>query len=197
MTKGASGALRCDGCGQVASPGHIARRLQRLEWTTRYRPVHIGTLLLGATAPQEDSDFLYGVSGGFTGEAALVLAAAGLETRDKSREAVLAEFQRGGFFLAHALECPVDGTEFDAAHTQALLEERLPAVLARVRRSLKPKRLAPISSLLEPMLQRLKPDDLGCAIVLDRGKSFALDGEQSGEAPGRLREALGSLAAAR
>ena len=32
-------ALRCDGCGQAASPEHMARRLRRLEWTTRYRPV--------------------------------------------------------------------------------------------------------------------------------------------------------------
>ncbi len=53
-----STALRCDGCGQLASPEHIARRLQRLEWTTRFRPVHIGTLLLGATAPQNTSLFI-------------------------------------------------------------------------------------------------------------------------------------------
>src|SRR5437899_12101620 len=44
-------ALPCDGCGQAATAEHIARRLQRLEWTTRYRPVHIHTLLLGAYSP--------------------------------------------------------------------------------------------------------------------------------------------------
>jgi len=33
--------LPCDGCGQPASAEHIARRLQRLEWATRFRPIHI------------------------------------------------------------------------------------------------------------------------------------------------------------
>src|SRR5258708_87515 len=57
-------AMPCDGCGQTASAEHIARRLQRLEWTTRYRPVHINTLLLGAFSPQEERDFLYAPGGG-------------------------------------------------------------------------------------------------------------------------------------
>src|ERR1700747_3025310 len=92
-------ALRCDGCGQAASPEHIARRLQRLEWATRYRPIHIGALLLGDVAPSNDADFLYAPAGAFSGEAALVLRGRGVETAGKSRETVLAEFQRGGFFL--------------------------------------------------------------------------------------------------
>src|SRR4029077_20020276 len=96
--------LRCDGCGQAASPEHIAKRLQRLEWTTRHRPVHIGTLLLGAIAPQNDSEFLYAEGGEFAGEAGIILEAAGLPTRGKYAEATLAEFQRGGFLLTHVLE---------------------------------------------------------------------------------------------
>src|SRR5207249_10650226 len=42
--------LPCDGCGQAASAEHIARRLRRLEWATRFRPVHIHTLLRGGVA---------------------------------------------------------------------------------------------------------------------------------------------------
>src|SRR5207253_8014232 len=49
--------LVCDGCGQAATAEHIARRLQRLEWTTRYRPVHIHALLLGAFSPLRDEEF--------------------------------------------------------------------------------------------------------------------------------------------
>src|SRR2546427_11492931 len=68
-------ALVCDGCGQTASAEHIARRLQRLEWATRYRPVHIHTLFLGAFSAHDEKDFLdapggefYGGGGVFCGE---------------------------------------------------------------------------------------------------------------------------------
>jgi hypothetical protein len=180
--------LRCDGCGQPASPEHIARRLQRLEWTTRFRPVHIATLVLGAVAPQSDSEFLYSPAGAWEGEAKSLLAAAGLTLEGKSAEATLAEFQRGGFLLTHVLECPVeDGA---AGSAQELIGNRLPAVLSRIRRSLKPKRLIPISLALQQFLPALTGGDLPCAVLLDQEKPFALDASAPSEAVGRLREAL-------
>src|ERR1700719_4046795 len=138
--------LHCDGCGQLASPEHIARRLQRLEWTTRFRPVHIGTVVLGAVAPHDDSEFIYSPAGAWYGEATFLLTAAGLTLEGKSPELTLAEFQRGGLFLTHVLECPFEGGP--VGDIQQLLANRLPAVLARIRRSLKPKRLAPVSMVL-------------------------------------------------
>jgi hypothetical protein len=182
--------LRCDGCGQPASSEHIARRLQRLEWTTRYRPVHIGTLLLGAVAPESDADFIYSPAGAWTGEAKELLSAAGLITDGKFAEATLAEFQRGGLFLSHVLECPLE--DGPVGGIQQLLANRLPAVLARIRRSLKPKRLAAISMLLEGFLPVLGSGELACAILLDQGKPFALDGDGASESAKRLREALAS-----
>ena len=189
--------MRCDGCGQLASPEHIARRLQRLEWATRYRPIHIGALLLGAVAPAKESDFLYAPSGEFSGEAALVLAACGIASAGKSRDAVLAEFQRSGSFLVHALECPLDGLDSEQSQIQVLLEGRLPSVIARIRRSLKPKNLVPISSSLGGALQRFKPEELGCAVILDSGKAFGLDGERPAEAADRLRESVAYTFASR
>ena len=184
--------LRCDGCGRLASPEHIARRLQRLEWTTRYRPVHIGTLLLGAVAPQSDSEFLYSPAGEWRGEAKALLSAAGVTPTGKSAEAALAEFQRGGFLLTHVLECPLDD---GAGHNlQKLIADRLPAVLARIRRSLKPKRLVPISQALEQFLPVLNSGGLPCAILLDRQKPFALEID-TGESANRLREVLGAQSA--
>src|ERR1700689_1043208 len=79
--------LLCDGCGQPASSEHIAKRLQRLEWTTRYRPLHIGTVLLGAFAPADDAEFLYAEGGEFAGEAKYVLASSGVSRNGKSVEA--------------------------------------------------------------------------------------------------------------
>ena len=189
--------LLCDGCGQVASPGHVARRLQRLEWATRYRPIHVGTLLLGALSAREDADFLYAPDGTFRGEAALVLEAAGITSAGKTPETTLSEFQRGGFFLAHALECPAEGAGDSPEAFRVLMEPRLTQLLARIRRSLKPKRLVPISQLLDPVLERLKADELGSTILFDRGKAFALDGEHAGEAVARLREALAAGVTAR
>ena len=185
--------LRCDGCGQLASPEHIARRLQRLEWTTRYRPVHIGTLLLGAIAPLNGSNFIYSPGGGWGGEAKILLAAASVATKGKSPEVVLAEFQRGGFFLTHVLECPSEGAAGE--DVQQMLANRLPAVLARIRRSLKPKRLVPLAQALEQFLPVLKSGDLTCAILLDQDKPFAVEADTASDSAKRLREALASPAA--
>jgi hypothetical protein len=180
--------LRCDGCGQAASPEHIARRLRRLEWTTRYRPVHIATLLLGAVAPRSDSDFVYSPAGSWDGEAKMLLSAAGLTLEGKSAEVTLTEFQRRGFFLAHVLECPVE--DGGGGSIQQLMNNRFPAMLARIRRSLKPKRLTPTSMALAQFLPILDSGELPCALLLDRGKPFALDGDAADESAGRLREAL-------
>jgi hypothetical protein len=180
--------LRCDGCGRLASPEHIARRLQRLEWSTRHRPVHIGTLLLGAIAPLDDADFIYSPAGNWSGEAKNVFSATGLASDGKPAETLLAEFQRGGFFLTHVLECPLeDGAD---ESVQQLLAARFPAVLARIRRSLKPKKLAPVSHGLEPLLAILSSSELPCTILLDGVKPFVLDEEPSFEAAKRLCAAL-------
>src|SRR5258708_6661891 len=126
-----SSALVCDGCGQTATTEHISRRLQRLEWTTRYRPVHINTLLLGAFSPQDEKDFLYGPGGEFHGEAAHVLDAARISIARKAAEVVHAEFQRAGFFLTHVLECPLDNYAKQGAEAAGLLRKRLQTVAIR------------------------------------------------------------------
>lgn len=185
--------LRCDGCGQAASPEHVARRLRRLEWTTRYRPVHIGTLLLGAAAPREDSEFLYSPGGEFAGEAQLVLQVAGVSVNGKPADAVLSEFQRGGFMLAHALECPLE--EANSEKIQDLIEWCLPATLARVRRSLKPKKVALISRQLAFAVARFQSAGLNSTLLLDDWKPFALDGDDPRVAVERLRQSITAAAA--
>ena len=180
--------LPCDGCGQIASAEHIARRLQRLEWTTRYRPVHIQTLFLGGASPGKAEEFLYSPHGGFQGEAAALLEVAGVATGGKKAEAVHAEFQRAGFFLTHILECPVENES--SAALSALMEQRLAVVAVRIRRSLKPKRLVLISRALETILEKIAALQLGCPLVLDEGKPFALDGPDTLKAIANLRGAI-------
>lgn len=140
--------LTCDGCGQLASPEHIARRLRQLELCTRYRPVHIQTLILGRVAPEAETEFLYAESGPFQGEAAGVLKELGVSQEGKERGEILGEFQHRGYFLTHALECPLTkGSEQVAL--EELLRRQGPALLARIRHSLKPKKVHFLSSAME------------------------------------------------
>jgi hypothetical protein len=187
--------LACDGCGQPASPEHIGRRLQRLEWGTRYRPIHIATLLLSAISPDGDAEFLY--AGQFQGEAARVLECVGTSPEGKSVEAVLAEFQRGGHFLTHVLECPLELTGTGSTASASLLTARAPTVAARIRRSLKPKRVILVSGQLAPVLESFSSSELGCPVILDGGKPFALDGSERDGSFARLRQALAATATAR
>ena len=182
--------MPCDGCGQASSPGHIAERLKRLEWSTRYRPVHIQTLLLCATSQREEREFLYSPRCDFRGEAGRVLEVAAIATDGKSAEIVQAEFQRAGFFLTPVLECAFETESQDGAKRLSLLEQRLPAMGTRIRRSLKPKRVVLISRELEPVTEKIAAMELGCPMVLDGGKPFGLDGPNAGEAVRRLRKAL-------
>ena len=183
-------ALVCDGCGQAATAEHIARRLQRLEWTTRYRPVHIHTLLLGAFSPLRDEEFLYRSDGEFRGEAAQILEAVGISPAGKTRDAVHAEFQRAGFFLTHVSECPLEDERNLKGGIQAALRKRLAAVATRIRRSLKPKRVMAITEELAVVLDDIVAMDLGCPVLLDHGKPFLLESGPGENGAARLREAL-------
>src|SRR3984893_17596059 len=174
MTANTSEIL-CDGCGQPASSEHIAQRLQRLEWATRYRPIHLHTLLLGASSPQMPAEFLYSPEEAHAGEAANLIAAAGISSAGKSGDAILSEFQRRGIYLTHVLECPLDVPSNGADFLSNALITRLPTLFTRIRRSLKPKRLAFISGSLTPLIERFASAQLNCELVLDDGRAFALD----------------------
>ena len=172
--------LRCDGCGQAASAEHIARRLRRLEWATRYRPVHIHTLLLGAAAPRDDAEFLYAPGDEFRGEAGDLLRAVGISTRGKAPAEIHGEFQASGFFLTHLMECPVETHLGYEGHTRTapdlttLLCEHLPSVVSRVRRSLKPRRVMLVTEVPPTVVEDILSMNLGCPVVLDQGRAFRL-----------------------
>lgn len=167
--------ILCDGCGQPASPEHIARRLQRLEWATRYRPIHLHTLLLGAISPLVPEEFLYSPVDAHSGEAANLIAAAGISTSGKSADTIQSEFQRRGIYLTHVLECPLDVPFTGPDFLTNVFHMRLPTVFTRIRRSLKPKRLAFVSRSLTPLIERFASAQLNCELVLDGGRAFALD----------------------
>lgn len=159
-----SALLPCDGCGQIADSAHISRRLERLAWSTRYRPLHIQALLLSGFAPQHDSQFLYSPDFAFAGEAADILHSLQIVTEGKSPETVQTELQKLGILLTHVLECPLDPT-VSASQAHALIEKQLPSTIARIRRSLKPKRLLLLSADLLPHVPQFHLTDLPCPIL--------------------------------
>ena len=128
----------------------------------------------GAIAPANESDFLYAPAGEFAGEAGKS-STPHLFLEGRSADAILSEFQRGGFLLTYVLDCPLEPNGTDTTTPQHLIHQRLPAVLALIRRSLQPKRIVPISSLLEPMLPEIAIT--GYPVVLDGTQPFALDGD--------------------
>jgi aminoglycoside phosphotransferase len=164
--------------------------LRRLEGTTRYRPVHINALLLGAFSPLEERDFLYSPDGGFHGEAAQLLEAVGIHAAGKPADAVHTEFQRVGLFLTHVLECPLESGVLDQAEQTRLLTERLPAVASRIRRSLKPKSVILVTEPLKPVVHHILVLDLGCPVVLNNGKPFVFSASRNDSDFSQFRENL-------
>ena len=179
--------LPCDGCGQAVLADHIARRLERLEWTTRYRPLHIQTVLLGAIVPVNRAGFLYGLESEPEGEARTLLEAAGIHFAGKPADAVLAEFQRKGLLLTHVLECPL---EAGTADVQKLIETRFPTVLTKIRRSLKPKRILLLAPGLQFAISALQSAGMGDLLDAKDSAPFDLSGRGREEEAARLRAVL-------
>jgi hypothetical protein len=180
-----SKAILCDGCGQSADQEHVARRLKRLENMTRYRPIHVQALFLGAASPAADADHLYSAVDEFRGEGLALLRALGIDPRRKSVEAVLADFQRRGYLLTYLLECP--NQSIDSKTTQELLGTRLAPTSVRIRRSLKPKKLVLLDRELDPVVEKLAKETVGAELVVSQnGHAFRLEEL----APGSLEAAI-------
>jgi hypothetical protein len=155
----------------MADSAHISRRLRRLEWATRFRPVHIQGLLVGGIAPARDTKFLYSEDGAFAGEAGNILKAAQIPADGKPAEAVLGEFQKLGLMLTHVLECPL-AEGVSEGEVQGLIEKQLPGTLARIRRSLKPKRVVLVAAELAGFAEEFRRANLECAVLVDGGGVF-------------------------
>lgn len=182
----AARSVVCDGCGQGTTSEHIARRLERLEQTTRYRPVHIQAVFLSAQSPSNSGEFLYSGQGGFQGEAGALLSALQIGTTGREPEATLSEFQRKGFLLTHVLECASETGAAKADLTESL-RAKLPSVLRRLRVSLKPKKVYVISPEMAAVCGELAKAQIGAELMLDGASPYDLSDAHS---VNRLRTAL-------
>lgn len=140
---------------------------------TRYRPIHVQVLFLGATSPANAEDYLYSARDAFRGEGAILLRALHIEDTGRSLEAALADFQRRGYLLAHVLDCgEVSGG--NALGGEALAR-RIPVTLTRIRRSFKPKRLVLLGQEFAEFIPQFIAANLDAALILQDGKPFEWD----------------------
>ncbi|OLD61545.1 MAG: hypothetical protein AUI53_05310 [Acidobacteria bacterium 13_1_40CM_2_60_7] len=156
-------------------------------------------------SPAEDAGYLYSGAGeaedrsqkqACLGEAARILEACGIDPGNGSG-AQLAEFQHRGFFLTYILECPAAQMTLGHDALVRVILRQFPSALMRVRRSLRPKRIAAISEALDPLLSSLASSDTGAELLLDAGRPFGLDGADAVGAARRLHVALATAAVAR
>ena len=208
--------LYCDGCGLPAISSHLRRRYERIEFATKYRPIHIQVLLLNDAPPPLIEDFFYR-PGSAEGERSgyhriffqeLMGARAVFPwTKWSLEEEALAEFQRRGFFLADICECPLE--EFASAagdHSKtfvrpAHIRKFAPTVVKRIQHSYKPKKIVLIGADSAEVIPALEQAGMAGQLVLENGRpifdpSF---GDPAGSAEfatslaGRIERALASV----
>ncbi len=162
----------CDGCGLPASADHIAERLGRLEFATRFRPVHISILFLtGSPLPGFQNDFYRPPeSQSFFAPFMKAVGVSGPEevsqrgaTRQESDIAQLMEFQRRGYYLAYLSECPLPTTD-----TAAAVIARLTSTLVRrIQFNYRPKHIVILDKGLSPLIGILDKAGMGPLILRD------------------------------
>ena len=134
----------CDGCGATVDAEHIRSRIERLEMATRYRPVHIQTLLVGTAPPERTEDYLY------------------------SSETKGAELQRNGIFLVYAAECPLPAGA-DAGEAARCAAS---AFIKRVQFSYKPKSVVLFSPATSELIPPLNNAGFRDQLILKNGAPF-------------------------
>ncbi|HEV2388774.1 MAG TPA: hypothetical protein VGS20_16140 [Candidatus Acidoferrales bacterium] len=160
--------ILCDGCALEAGPAHLRQRIARLEWASRFRPIHIGTLLLAPAPARDLEDYFYFPVGMPRHPAARafvedVFAACGMPSVQASREPALRAFQHRGFFVAHCVECPLEPRA--PADFPALLQSLMPTLVRRVRVSYRPKSVLLLSGLLGPVAESFAACGLASSLV--------------------------------
>src|SRR5215469_12969803 len=158
----------CDGCGAEVDEAHIRRRIERLEMATRFRPIHIQVLLLGDAPPTSTEDYFYRIpvqgetrSAGGNRFAAEMMAAAGITSEEVTNaESALADFQRCGFYLADAVECPVTPEELDER-----VSRLAPTIIKRIAFSYRPKYVAVVGVAAHRLIPVLKKSAIGEKLV--------------------------------
>jgi hypothetical protein len=159
----------CDGCGAPADEAHIRLRIERLEMATRFRPIHIQVLLLGDAPPTIIEDYFYRpLRDGESRSAPAkdffieVLRAASIPPEAAvNEEAALAEFQHRGFYLAHAIECPIESSGTKTEDLKERISNSTPTIVKRIEFSYRPKHVVVIGPEVKALIPLLQKSSIG------------------------------------
>ena len=167
----------CEGCGTRTDDAHVARRATRLDLASRLRPTRIRVLLLDGAPPSRIEDYFYRAALN-PADRALgarryfeeLMKAAGIPVATGSQEAaLLAEFQRKGFFLTYAVECPFEEQD----DPKGALRRLAPTVMKRVQSVYDPAYMVPISQPTAELIRLFGMIGWGDRLVLENGLPFS------------------------
>jgi hypothetical protein len=160
-----STSILCDGCGLAASPEHIAARVERLEWATRFRPIHIHVLFVALEPmPRPEDDFYRPPESRDFFDSFLsaldISSDPGNGADNEAGTASLLEFQRRGYYLTSLSECPVTpehsaslGQRDDESAARESISRLAPTLIKRIRFNYKPKHVALLGANLSPLIE--------------------------------------------
>jgi hypothetical protein len=167
----------CEGCGTRTDDAHVTRRATRLDLASRLRPARIRVLLLDGAPPSRIEDYFYRAalnpadrSLGARRYFEELMKAAGVPVAAGSQEtALLAEFQRKGFFLTYAVECPFEEQD----DPKGALRRLAPTVMKRVQSVYNPAYMVPISQPTAELIRLFGMIGWGDRLVLENGLPFS------------------------
>lgn len=163
--------------------------MARLELATRYRPVHIGLLLVCAAPPASPADDLYAWELQQAGAEAReylegLLQVVGV-SREKSPAEQLAEFQHLGAYLARLVECPLP----QAASLEPLAAQYGPTLVKRITFSYKPRQVALLSPVPPGLPEILRGAGFGDQLAAS-GRGIDVPAPDDAAAIARVRASL-------
>ncbi len=166
----------CDGCGVQVGDSHVRLRIERLELATRFRPVHIQVLFLDSAPPLRFEDFFYHPAKDRASRSVgarmyfdeIMKCLGPAPGSDLKEEAALANFQRRGLYLTHAVECPVENED----DLEPAVRRLAPTVLNRIQTSYKPKYILPLSQPTQELIGLLQQAGWSDRLILDDGAPF-------------------------
>ncbi|HXN99556.1 MAG TPA: hypothetical protein VN881_10815 [Candidatus Acidoferrales bacterium] len=166
----------CEGCGARVDDAHALRRKQRVDLAMRFRPTQIKTLLLNASPPELEADYFYRVApdrsvrsapGRIYFDELMKCMGPAASQIDESRS--LNEFRQQGFFLIHAVDCPIE----NPGELHNAMRRLAPTVVKRVQYSLLPIYIVPISKPTQDLIRLFGLIGWGDRLVLENGGPFS------------------------
>jgi hypothetical protein len=183
-------SIACDGCGLLASPKHIAARMERLELVTRFRPIHIQVLFVALDPMPRPQDEFYGPpeSRQFFDSllSALDISTHAEPNPAEAAAANLLEFQRRGYYLTYLAECPLPAPNStsenaDGSAVSECISRLAPTLVKRIRFNYKPKHVALLGTNLTPLIEIFEQSGIASLLLLDEGAPLTVP--SAGDAP--------------